>query len=422
MRLSLVLMFPFVLGAQQPEILTLAEAESIAIRNHPRIAAANSAAEASQETARQIRAGLSPLLSANLTASVAEHETRLGAGQLNPSSLFSRTAAGLNISQVIFDFGRARTLANSARSRAAAQTELTGVVRAEVLLRVREAYYRGLLAETGLRVARDTVEARRLTLRQISTLAASNLRSTLDVSFAELNLSEAELVLDRSENDARASLVHLAAALGSNQEPTYQLRDEPIPNPLDGGVELHVAEALRSRPELASLRMNFDAAKQFAESERRQSFPVFSGTAVGGFFGVRDARLRPHYGAIGVNLNIPVFNGSLFTSRRREAEFKAEVANQEVRDLEIRTARDVRAAWIDAENANKRLASTAKLLEHAGKTLRLAQTRYDLGLSSIVELNQAQLSRAVADVTAASAKYEYLIKRAILDYHSGALR
>jgi outer membrane protein len=40
--------------------------------------------------------------------------------------------------------------------------------------------------------------------------------------------------------------------------------------------------------------------------------------------------------------------------------------------------------------------------------LRLAQTRYDIGLGSIVELNQAQLSEVSAEIAAAGAKYDYL--------------
>jgi outer membrane protein len=54
--------------------------------------------------------------------------------------------------------------------------------------------------------------------------------------------------------------------------------------------------------------------------------------------------------------------------------------------------------------------------------LRLAQTRYDNGLGSIVELNQAQLSQVSAEIAAAGAKYEYLSRRAALAFVTGGLR
>ena len=69
----------------------------------------------------------------------------------------------------------------------------------------------------------------------------------------------------------------------------------------------------------------------------------------------------------------------------------------------------------------RRLQQTAKLVEQASRTLRLASTRYELGLGSIVELNQAQLSVAAAETAAASAKYEYQIRRANLDFQIGRI-
>ncbi len=65
---------------------------------------------------------------------------------------------------------------------------------------------------------------------------------------------------------------------------------------------------------------------------------------------------------------------------------------------------------------------TARLVEQARQSLRLAHTRYDIGLGSIVELNQAQLSEVSAEIAAAGAKYEYLSRRAALAFVTGALK
>lgn len=407
--------------AQSPPKLTLAEAENIAARNHPRIAAARANAEASRETEKQLKTGLMPFVSANFTGSVAEHGTRFGAGQLNPSSLFTRTAAGLNITQTVFDFGRINSLAGAARSRASAQSETANAVRAEVVLRVREAFYRGLLARTQVRIAQETMESRKVIAKQVRALVESNLRSTLDQSFADLSVAEAELALDRASNEERSAMVQLAAAMGSSQEATYRLEEEAMPGPLEGELDAAVAEAMRARPELASLRLQAEGARRFADSERRQALPSLTLTALGGQFGPRDQRLHPSYGSFGLNLNVPLFNSNLFGSRRREADLRAEVTQQEVRDLEIRIARDLRSAWIDAVTAQQRLAVTARVLEHASRTLKLAQTRYDLGLAAIIELNQAQLSRMSAEFTDAAARYDYMLKRSVVDYHAGRI-
>lgn len=408
-----------VLGAQEPKRLTLTEAEAIALRNHPRVAAARLAADAAGESVNQAKAALRPFVAANVAGSVAENDSRWGAsGLLNASSLFSRTATGINITQTLFDFGRTRSLTAAARSRALAQTQNAAAVRQEVILRVREAYYRALLGEAQFRVATETVADRRVSLKQISALALSNLRSTLDVSFAELALAEADLVLDRAGNDRRAAMVQLASTLGYSDDQRFLVEEPPDPDPQADSAEDLIAQAIRSRPDLAMLRLEAESARHIAENERRQALPAVSATGTGGVFGYRDDRLRPHYAGLGVNLNIPLFNGHLFASRQRETALRAEIARQNLRELEVRISRDVRTAWLDARNAFGRLALTNRVLEQAVKTLRLAQARYDLGLSSIVELSQAQLARTSAEVGAAGARYEYLVRRSILDFHA----
>jgi len=65
---------------------------------------------------------------------------------------------------------------------------------------------------------------------------------------------------------------------------------------------------------------------------------------------------------------------------------------------------------------------TSKLLEHANQAFDLTQARYDLGSSSIVELSQAQLNKTTAEIAQANARYQYHLRRAILDFQIGTLR
>lgn len=101
---------------------------------------------------------------------------------------------------------------------------------------------------------------------------------------------------------------------------------------------------------------------------------------------------------------------------------EAQAEDQRVRDLEDRIARDVRAAWADSTTAFERLAVTDQLLQQATLSLDLAQARYKLGLGSIVELSQAQLSLTQAQIEQATAKNDYQTQRSMLDYQVGVLR
>jgi outer membrane protein len=128
------------------------------------------------------------------------------------------------------------------------------------------------------------------------------------------------------------------------------------------------------------------------------------------------------YGAVGVNLNIPIFNGGLFKARQTEADLKAKAAGQRITDVENRVARDVRVAYLNATTAYDRMGLTKQLLDNAQQSLDLAQTRYDAGLGSIVELSQAQLNLTQAQIANTAAGYDYQSQRVILDYQTGVLK
>jgi outer membrane protein len=81
----------------------------------------------------------------------------------------------------------------------------------------------------------------------------------------------------------------------------------------------------------------------------------------------------------------------------------------------------VRDAWYRADEAFRSLNVTARLVSQSKEALRLAQDRYDAGLGSIVELNEAQLNETSAEISAADATYSYLSRLAELHFAAGLL-
>lgn len=412
----------FSANAQTVQTLTLAQAEEIAVRNHPRISSASLNAKALGAAVKEVRSAEFPKLVGNVTGVGADSPTTLSAGALTTSSIYNRGATGITVNQLITDFGRTSNLTESARLRAAAQNQTVNSARAQVLLAVQQSYFQALAAQAVLKVAQATVQLRELTLRQVRALAQSALKSTLDVSFAEVNLSDAQLALFRAENDLRANHARLAAALGYERDPPFDLSDEPLPAELPPDPEILVTQALQNRPDLSSLQLSQSASERFAEAEKRLRYPSVSAVAAAGIAPVRDPLLPRTYSGTGINVSIPFLNGGLFNARRTEAEFRAQAAGKDVQDLAIQVARDVRVAWLDANDALRRLDLTQRLVAQSNEALRLAQARYDLGLSGIVELNQALLNQTSAQITAAGAKYEYLTRRSALEYATGSLR
>ena len=135
--------------------------------------------------------------------------------------------------------------------------------------------------------------------------------------------------------------------------------------------------------------------------------------------GNANPNIPAEYESAGVNVQIPIFNGHLFSARRRAAEYQLQATQQRARDLQDRIASDVRTAWAKATTSFQAIATSERLLQQANMALDLAQGRYDLGLSSIVELTQAQLGLTQAQVENVDAKYQYQEAYAVLQYTLG---
>ena len=137
--------------------------------------------------------------------------------------------------------------------------------------------------------------------------------------------------------------------------------------------------------------------------------------------GVGNSHLGPDYVAAGVNLSLPLYEGGLNAGLRREAELRAKAADEAVRDQEDNIARDVQLTSLDLDYAWQRLALTEELLRNANEALELSQARFKNGISSIIELSQAELNQTSAQINATDARYHYQIEHSALDFQLGRL-
>jgi outer membrane protein len=322
---------------------------------------------------------------------------------------------------MITDFGRTSNLIAMAKLQASAQDQVTETTRAQILLSTSRAYFAILRAQAVLKVATQTVAARQTVSDQITALAENKLKSSLDVSFANVNLADAKLLLVQAQNDLKSSEADLATEMGLPNESGFVLDEEPMPAPMPDRVDELIREAIESRPELKSLRLQQSAAERFTKAEHALYYPSIGVVGTAGFVPTGYATIPGRYGAIGMNVSIPIFNGGLFKARQTQAELRAKAATENVNDLENRVIRDVRVAWLNATTAYDRMGLTRQLLEQAKVALDLAQTRYDLGLGNIVELSTAQLNVTSAEIADASALYEYQTQRIVVDYQTGVL-
>jgi outer membrane protein len=407
---------------QNAQRLTLTEAEKIAIQNHPQIQAASQLATAAAAQVTEVRSAYYPQVNGAITGTDAENNSRIAAGLLNSPSVYDKFADGLSVTQLLTDFGRTHELSRSSNFHAQAQQENVVRTRADVLIRVDVTYFGALKSRALLKVAQETVKARQLVVDQISALAQNRLRSGLDVSFANVDLARAQLLLVQAQNDIQSSYAQLSDALGYRDQRTFQLIDEPLPGPPPPDLGQLVGEALQNRPEVIGQSLDVRSAQSYAAAERDLHFPTITAAGVTGLVPYRQEPLPSRYAAAGFNVNVPIFSGRLFSAEHAEAVARAHAQEQFLRDLQNRIAQDVRMSWLNVGSAYQRLSLTQQLLSQATQAQDLAQSRYNLGLSSIIELSQAQLNLTQAQIEQVSAQYEYESQIANLNYQLGRIR
>jgi outer membrane protein len=407
-----------------PNPLGLKEARAYALAHHPAIKAADLRAGAAVQGIREARAGFLPQVGANVIAVAAGDATRVAApGGLNNPSVYQRESNGLLLSQLVTDFGRTSSLTASARYQAESAQEVAQAVRARVLLDVDRAFFSVLGAQALARVAEQTVHSRDLLFEKVESLAQAKLKSGLDVSFAEVSLGEAKLLRLRAQDRLEASNAQLATSLGLRAPTTsFAIAEEPLKPPPSDDVNELLRTALARRPELLAARAQRSSARRLAAAEKAAQYPAVSLIGAVGYTPYHDDRLQDTYATGGVSLALPIFNGGRLSARAHGAALQASAVERILDDQENLVERDVRIAWLDARTAYKAIEVTQSLLESANHALDLAQSRYDLGVSSIVELSQAQLQQTEASIANASSRYEYQIKREALEFEIGGLK
>lgn len=411
--------------------LSRIEAEKLAIKNNPQISIGKLLALAQHQVYREIRSSELPTFNGNITAVDANEGSRIGAGSLTASRLLEHAGGGVVLTQLLTDFGRTINLVSSAKLQEKAQNASALATTEDIVLATDQAFYNALQAQALLQVAQQTVTTRGSVEHQVDELTKSQLKSALDLTFAQVNLSQAKLLELDAQNNVESTTAALTAVLGFDKDMLFDLIEEnaeaPPPPPPD--VDVLINTALQQRPDLQAFTFNAQAAEKFRHAQRDQLLPTISALGLAGGSPVRpdcfggcfpNYFISSWYGAIGVNMDVPIFNGFLFSSEASEAKYKANAANENTRNLRDNVVRDVRTAWLSATTAFQKVGVSAELAKEANLSLNLAQGRYKLGLSSIVELSQAQLQQTAAAIGYVNAQYQYKLALSTLNFEIGA--
>jgi outer membrane protein len=411
------------MGGATPRNLTLDQAEAIALRQAPLLGRAFFDTQAAEQVTREARSGLFPQVVGDVVAvGTSGTNIRIGAsGGLNNPTILNRQSNGINISQLIFDFGRTENLTAAAKFQALSEGQREELVKAQVLLQVDRSYFNVLKAQALLRVANETASSRQVVYDEIAALAKNKLKSDLDQTYAQANLEQANQLVLQAKNAVEVACAELSEAMGFHAVQKLSLSDQPPMKFPEQNVGSLVANALQNRPEVVALRDQVLGAQKEAAAAKDARFPRIEALGSLGRTTVGDPGVYGDYAAAGIDVEVPLFTGGLLSARQKEATSRASAEQKSLEQEENQVVEEVNSSWLDTFTALKNIGVAEQLAASASQALVLATAQYRAGETSIIELSQAQLNALQADISAASARFDYQIDRVELDYQSGTL-
>ncbi len=336
------------------------------------------------------------------------------------------TTGGLILNQLITDFGAtAHRIFSSEATEAASEKEVL-TNKALVILNVQQAYFTCLMQQRLVEIARETVTRREAIRDQIQALYARQLKSKLDLDLVAVELRNAELALIKARNDLSQAFAALNHAMGVDGAERYELERIAIAVAPPAGIEPLVAEGIKNRPELLGSRERLLASEELVHVRQRLHYGEISAVGVLGVTkyydahdsGIKDNETEPIWG-FGVTARLPVFTGFKIQNQVVEAGHRKGEIEQETENLVNDVILQIVRSALNQKTAAEQIGLEKERVAFATEAADLAQERYRLGLSSIVEVVRATTAMFDAQNRLAEAEYVYKRGESLVAYATG---
>ena len=420
--------------------LRLEDALRIGLTQHPLIQQAQYASVAAKAVTKQTRGELYPWLEASVAESSGSLRVTTSDGKIlhdrgglgfSPGAALphhnqNMLTGGLILNQLITDFGYTahRILANEANEAANEREILTN--KALVLLNVQKAYLGCLLQQSLVTIAAGTVKRRQALRDQVQALYKGQLKSKLDMDLILVEVSNAELALIRAQNDLTQAFAALNNAMGIEGPDRYELEKIPVVVTPSPDIESLVEAGLKDRPELLGRRERVVASEELLKAAKALNIGSLSAVGTIGVTkywdvhegGIHDNQVAPLWGA-GATAKFPIFTGFRIQNQIREAAHRQGETEQDLQNLANEVMLQIVRAYLTQTTNAEQIGLERERVSFAQEALSLAQERYKLGLSPIVEVVRATTVLFEAESRLAEAQYIYKISKAAVAYAIG---
>ena len=396
-----------------PEVLTLDKAVELALSNHPSLRVASGTQAINEALVGQAQAGFYPqvqgtisktLRTTNSTSQFSGSATSTGRQTNGITTGFNSGSVTLN--QLLYDFGTIKSQVETAQFNLQAANSDAETIVQLVVVNVQQAYFGLQQTQRLVTVNEEAITQFQKHLDLAKGRFKAGIAPKIDVTTAEVDLSNALLNLITAKNNALVARVTLNNAMGIQTTSPYRVQDPGQAEPYQVSLDEAVARAMQLRPEMISQRAQERAAEAAIKAAQGNFFPTVTSSATYTYSGI-EFPLVYNWNVNGT-VNVPIFSG--FLTKQQVAQARANLLKTKATGDVLRQTilLEVSQALLNLEAARERLKLTAVTVDQAKERLALVEGRYKAGLSNAVEVTDAEvvLVNALANDVVAMSTYQ----------------
>jgi outer membrane protein len=411
-------------------VITLQDAIRIALAQNTQVRFARNSLLLDSLAIRQAKNAFLPNLSASSSAS---QDVANGSGG-NPFSASIGASSGMTI----YNGGQNRNILSLARTNAAAGAADVARTRQSLVFTVASDYLALITQQQQLRVQQENLTAQEQELTQLQEFVRRGTRPIGDLYQQQAAVASTRLAMVNARRATEVAKVNLIQelVLDPRLEYTFATPVDSTAVPADTtapplqvfNLDSLISVAFQQRVDLRAQALRVQAAQTeiaIAEGGRK---PTVSGSAgygtgynSGSDQGFATQLNQRRGGSVGVNVSVPILDRGAVSIARQRAQVQLENELLTMRDLEQSVALDVRRAYLDYLSAGESFAAATAQERAAALALQAAQTRYRVGLATLVEVTLARASLIQAQSAVVSARSSLIFQQALMSYYTGAL-
>ncbi|MBI2944935.1 MAG: TolC family protein [Candidatus Wallbacteria bacterium] len=396
---AMVAAAPMPTGAAAPP-LSILEAVALAELNHPRVAGMQARVKGVEARRREVEGATRPqveLQAVHVDGLSGAKGAGLGVQGIVSSQLVADNAAGVNISQRLYDSGELRSRDRALSYQAASARSETEAARRQVGLEATRAFVEMLKQDALLAIYRDLLRDRQAFAAQAESYLRAGLRTGIDASLAKIQVARARGLVSAAENRRSQAWSALRRALGetslagseSTSSPRELLPVRQAPRSLPSAASLLQAAQL-ARPEVVAAQEAVDAARAEVQAVRATRKPQVVGFLSGGAANTARSPDGDLEWAGGVAVKLPLDVSSVYGERIAQAQARLLEAEARLLDVRQQTTLEVNQALADMENLRQQQEVDLEELEQARAALKVSDSQYRAGLGTFLDRLQAE--------------------------------